>query len=84
MKLNDYDLSTPTTTEEPAYACCEMKFAAVLGLGCVMVISSAIALVWFIRRRRLTEQYKLNKPTAKMSGSQTQRYTSVQQDTSVC
>ena len=82
-KLNDYNLNTSTTTEEPAYECCEMKIAAFFGLGCVMAVSFAIALVWFIRRKHLTEQYKLNKPTAKMSGSQTQRNTSVQQDTSV-
>ena len=83
-KSNDYDLSTPTTTEEPAYECCEMQIAAFFGLGCVMAVVFAIALVWFIRRKRLTEQYTLNKQTSKMSGLQTQQYASVQQDPSVC
>ena len=83
-KINDYDLSSPATTEGPAYQCCEMKIIAFICLGCVMVVSFAIALVWFTRRKRLTEQYKLNKPIAKMSGLQTQQYASVQQDTSVC
>ena len=80
-KMNDYSLSTPTTGDRPEYKCCEMKMAAFVCLGCIMAVIFAIALVWFIRRKRLTEQYTLNKPTAKMSG---QHYTSVQQDPSVC
>ena len=83
-KIGDYDLSTPTTTEEPAFECCEMKIAAFVGLGCVMAVILVIVLIWFIKRKGLTRQYTLNKQTSKMSGSQTQRYTSVQQDPSVC
>ena len=80
-KRNDYDLSTPTTNEGPAYECCEMKIIAFICLVCVMAVIFAIALVWFIKRKRLTEQNTLNKETSKMSG---QQYTSVQQDPSVC
>ena len=83
-KPNDYDLSTPTTTAGSAYECCEMNIIAFICLGCVMAVIFSIALVWFIWRKRLTEQYTLNKQTSKMSGSQTQQYTSVQQDPSVC
>ena len=54
-KLNDNDLSTPTTTEEPAYGCCEMNIIAFICLGCVMAVIFAIALVWFIKRKHLTE-----------------------------
>ena len=72
---------TPTTTEGPAYECCEMKIKAFICLGCVMVVIFAIALVWYMKRKRLTEQNTLNKQTSKMSG---QQYTSVQQGPSVC
>ena len=79
--MNDYDLNTPTTTEGPAFECCEMKISAFVGLGCVMAVIFVIALVWFIRRNCLTEKNKLNKQTTKkeISGSQAQRYTFVQQ-----
>ena len=80
-KSNDYDLSIPTTTAGPAYECCEMKIIDFICLSCVMAVIFAIALVWFIKRKRLTEQYTLNKQTSKMSG---QRYASVQQGPSVC
>ena len=46
-----------------------------------MVVIFAIALVWYMKRKRLTEQNTLNKQTSKMSG---QQYTSVQQGPSVC
>ena len=75
---------TPTTTAGSAYECCEMKILTFICLVCVMVVIFAIALVWFIKRKRLTEQYTLNTQTSKMSGSQTERYASVQQDPSVC
>ena len=83
-KMNDYDFSTPTTTAGPAYQCCEMKIIALICLVCVMAVIFAITLVWFIKRKRLTEQNTLNKQTSKMSGLQTQQYTSVQHDPSVC
>ena len=82
--MDDCDLSTSTTTEGPAYECCEMKIAAFVGLGCVMAVFLVFVLIWFFRRKRLTKQYKLNKQTPKMSASQTQRYASVQQDNNVC
>ena len=75
---------TPTPTAGPAYDCCEMKIIAFICLCCVMVVIFAIALVWFIKRKCLTEQYTLNKQTSKMSESQTERYASVQQTLSVC
>ena len=80
-KMNDYDLSTPTTTEGPAYDCCKMKNIAFICLGCVMAVLFAIALVWYMKRKRLTEQNTLNQQTSKMCG---QQHTSVQQDPSVC
>ena len=82
--MNDCDLSTPTTTAGPAYKCCEMKISAFVGLGCVMTVILVIVLIWFIKRKGLTKQYTLNNQTPKISGSQTQQYTSVQQDASVC
>ena len=83
-KMNDYDLSTPTTTAGPAYKCCEMKIAAFVCFGCVMAVFLVIVLIWFIMGKSLTKQYTLNNQTPKISGSQTQQYTSVQQDPSVC
>ena len=83
-KTNDYDLTSPTTTAGSAYECCEMNIIAFFCLCCVISVIFAIALVWFIKRKCLTKQYTLNKQTSKMCGLQTQRYTSVQQDTSVC
>ena len=74
-KMNDYDFSTPTTTEIPEYECCEM-IAAFVCLGCIMTVILAIALVWFIRRKRKTKQYTLHKQMPKISGSQTERYAS--------
>ena len=82
--MNDYDLSTPTTTAGSAYECCEMNIIAFICLVCVVVAIFSIALVWFIKRKGLTEQYTLNKQTSKMSGLQVQRYASVQQDPILC
>ena len=82
-KMNDYDLSTPTTTDAPEYECCEM-IAAFVCLACIMAVILVIALVWFIRRKRKTKQYTLTKQMPEVSGSQTERYASEQQDTSVC
>ena len=83
-KMNDYNLSTPTTGDRPEYNCCEMKMAAFICFGCIMAVSLAIVLVCFIRRNRLPKQYELNKQTAKKSGSQVQLYASVQQDPILC
>ena len=83
-EINDYDFSTPTTSEGPEYKCCEMKMAAFFCLGCVMAVISAIVLVWFIRRKRKIKEYTLTKLMHKIPGSQSQRYASAQQDTSVC
>ena len=82
--MDDYDLTTPTTIEGPAYECCEMKIATFVCLACVMAVIFVIALVWFIRRNCLTEKYKFSKPTAKKSGSPAQLYTSVQQGPILC
>ena len=79
MKINDYDISTPTISEGTGYKCCEMKMAAFVCLGSVMAVILAIVFVWFIRRKRKTKQYTLTKLTPKSSGSLTQRYTFVQQ-----
>ena len=54
---------TPTPTAGPAYDCCEMKIIAFICLCCVMVVIFAIALVWYMKRKRLTEQNTLNKQT---------------------
>ena len=75
-------ISTPTTTEVPEYECKDM-IAAFVCLGCIMTVILAIALVWFIRRKRKIKKYTLTKQMPKISGSQTERYASVQQDTSV-
>ena len=83
-KMNDYDLSTPSTTEGPAYECCEIKISAFVGLVCIMAVIFAIVLVCFIKRKRKTKQYTLNKLMPKVSGSQSQPYAPVQQDRSVC
>ena len=77
-KMNDYDLSAPTISEEPDYKCCEMKMAAFVCFVSVMAVILAIVFVWFIRRKRKTKQYTLTKLTPKVSWSQTQRYASVQ------
>ena len=72
-KMDDYALSTPSTTEGPAYECCEMKTAAFVGLGCIMaLLHSLVVLLCFIMRKRTAKQNMLNKQTSKMSGSQTQ------------
>ena len=83
-KMNDYNLSTPTIGDRPEYKCCEMKMAALVCLGCILAVILAIVLVCFIRRNCMTEKYEPNKQTAKKSGSQVQRYASVQQDPILC
>ena len=68
QEMNDYDLNTPTTSKGPDYKCCEIKMAAFFCLGCIMAVILAIVLVWFIRRKRKTKQYTLNRLMPKVLG----------------